>query len=55
MQIPGRVAQEGEAAGQELLVKDKELTRAREALAAARRPMPWPAVDQAWGQHLERS
>jgi predicted dithiol-disulfide oxidoreductase (DUF899 family) len=38
--------QEWEAARLELLVKEKELTRARDALAAERRRMPWQAVDQ---------
>src|SRR5881392_1608557 len=33
-----------EAARQELLVKEKALTRARDALAAERRRMPWLAV-----------
>jgi hypothetical protein len=33
-----------EAARQQLLVKEKELTRARDALAADRRRMPWLAV-----------
>jgi predicted dithiol-disulfide oxidoreductase (DUF899 family) len=35
---------EWEAARQKLLVKEKELTRARDALAAERRRMPWLAV-----------
>jgi predicted dithiol-disulfide oxidoreductase (DUF899 family) len=39
-------AQEWEAARQRLLVKEKELTRAGDALAASRRRMPWLAVDQ---------
>jgi predicted dithiol-disulfide oxidoreductase (DUF899 family) len=39
-------AQEWDAARQELLVKEKELTRARDALAAMRRRMPWLAVDK---------
>jgi predicted dithiol-disulfide oxidoreductase (DUF899 family) len=39
-------AQEWEAARQELLVKEKELTRARDALAARRRRMPWLAVER---------
>jgi predicted dithiol-disulfide oxidoreductase (DUF899 family) len=39
-------AQEWQAARQQLLVKEKELTRARDALAAERRRMPWLAVDQ---------
>jgi predicted dithiol-disulfide oxidoreductase (DUF899 family) len=37
-------AQEWEAARQQLLVKEKKLTRARDALAAERRRMPWLAV-----------
>jgi predicted dithiol-disulfide oxidoreductase (DUF899 family) len=37
---------EWEAARQELLVAEKELTRARDALAARRRRMPWTAVDK---------
>ena len=36
--------EEWEAARQQLLVKEKELTRARDALAAERRRMPWLAV-----------
>ena len=39
-------APEWEAALGEMLVKEKELTRARDALAAARRRMPWLAVDK---------
>jgi predicted dithiol-disulfide oxidoreductase (DUF899 family) len=38
-------AQEWEAERQRLLVKEKQLTRARDALAAERRRMPWMAVD----------
>ena len=38
--------QEWEAARQELLVKEKEITRARDALAAQRRRMPRMAVDK---------
>jgi predicted dithiol-disulfide oxidoreductase (DUF899 family) len=38
--------QEWEAARQQLLVKEKELTRARDTLAAQRRRMPWLAVDK---------
>src|SRR5215210_4364433 len=34
------------AARDELLVKEKELTRARDALAAERRRMPWMAVEK---------
>jgi predicted dithiol-disulfide oxidoreductase (DUF899 family) len=41
-------AQEWEAARRELLVKEKQLTRARDALAAERRRMPWLAVDKAY-------
>jgi predicted dithiol-disulfide oxidoreductase (DUF899 family) len=37
---------EWEAAHQQLLVKEKELTRARDALAADRRRMPWLAVEK---------
>ena len=37
---------EWEAARQRLLVKEKELTRARDALAAERRRMPWLAVEK---------
>jgi predicted dithiol-disulfide oxidoreductase (DUF899 family) len=39
-------ALEWEAARLELLVKEKELTRARDALAASRRRMPWLAVEK---------
>jgi len=38
--------QEWEAARQQLVVKEKELTRARDALAAERRRMPWLAVEK---------
>jgi predicted dithiol-disulfide oxidoreductase (DUF899 family) len=38
--------QEWEAAHQQLLVKEKEMTRARDALAAERRRMPWLAVEK---------
>jgi predicted dithiol-disulfide oxidoreductase (DUF899 family) len=38
--------QDWEAARLQLLVKEKELTRARDALAAERRRMPWQAVEQ---------
>jgi len=38
--------QEWEAARQEMLVKEKQLTRARDALAAQRRRMPWTAVEK---------
>ena len=39
-------AQDWEAARQRLLVNEKELTRARDALAAQRRRMPWFAVEK---------
>jgi predicted dithiol-disulfide oxidoreductase (DUF899 family) len=38
--------QEWEAARLQLLVKEKELTRARDALAAERRRMPWQAMEK---------
>ena len=38
--------QEWDAAREEMLVKEKELTHARDALAAERRRMPWMAVDK---------
>ena len=40
--------QEWEAARQQLLVKEKALTRSRDALAAERRRMPWLAVDKTY-------
>jgi predicted dithiol-disulfide oxidoreductase (DUF899 family) len=47
MNMPPIVSpQEWEAARQELLVKEKELTRARDALAAERRRMPRMAVEK---------
>jgi hypothetical protein len=39
-------AQEWEAARQKLLVKEKALSHARDALAAERRRMPWLAVEK---------
>lgn len=45
---PVVTAQEWEAARQRLLVKEKELTRARDALAAQRRRMPWLAVEKSY-------
>jgi predicted dithiol-disulfide oxidoreductase (DUF899 family) len=39
-------AQEWDAALKEMLVKEKEVQRARDALAAQRRRMPWTAVDK---------
>jgi predicted dithiol-disulfide oxidoreductase (DUF899 family) len=41
-------AHEWRAARQQLLVKEKDLTRARDALAAERRRMPWLEVDKAY-------
>ena len=47
MNTPPTVSpQEWEAAREALLVKEKELTRARDALAAERRRMPWMAVEK---------
>src|SRR5688572_1665669 len=47
MQEPAIVSSEDwHAAREKLLVKEKELTRARDALAAERRRMPWMAVDK---------
>jgi predicted dithiol-disulfide oxidoreductase (DUF899 family) len=47
MDTPPVVApEEWEAARQKMLVKEKELTRARDALAAQRRRMPWLAVEK---------
>ena len=49
MNMPPIVSsQEWEAAREKLLVKEKEHTRARDALAAERRRMPWLAVDKAY-------
>jgi predicted dithiol-disulfide oxidoreductase (DUF899 family) len=39
-------AEEWDAAREQLLVKEKELTHARDALAAERRRMPWLAVEK---------
>jgi predicted dithiol-disulfide oxidoreductase (DUF899 family) len=39
-------AKEWDAARERLLVKEKELTRARDAMAAERRRMPWFAVEK---------
>ncbi len=45
MQTPPVVSpEEWERARQRLLIKEKEITRARDALAAERRRMPWTAV-----------
>ena len=47
MKTPPIVSQqEWEAARQRLLVKEKALTRSRDALAAERRRMPWMAVEK---------
>jgi predicted dithiol-disulfide oxidoreductase (DUF899 family) len=47
MKTPPIVSREAwDAARAEMLVKEKELTRARDALAAQRRRMPWLAVDR---------
>ncbi len=47
MQTPAVVTgDEWEAARQRLLVREKEVTRARDALAAERRQMPWLRVDK---------
>jgi predicted dithiol-disulfide oxidoreductase (DUF899 family) len=39
-------SEEWEAARQKMLVREKEVTRARDALAAERRRMPWLAVEK---------
>src|SRR5687768_12871978 len=41
-------AQEWEAARQQLLVKEKALTHARDAMAAERRRMPWLTVEKSY-------
>jgi len=41
-------AREWDAAREKMLVKEKEMTRARDALAAERRRMPWQAVEKAY-------
>ena len=46
MQTPPVVSpEEWEEARQKLLIREKEVTRARDALAAERRRMPWTAVE----------
>ena len=46
MQTPPVVSpEEWEQARQKLLIREKEVTRARDALAAERRRMPWTAVE----------
>src|SRR5436309_12368824 len=42
-------SKEWEAAREQLLVKEKKLTRVRDALAAERRRMPWMAVEKKYG------
>ena len=47
MNMPPLVSpQEWDAAREKLLVREKELTRARDALAAERRRMPWMVVEK---------
>src|SRR6478672_3154405 len=47
MKLPSIVSpQEWETAHQELLVEEKALTKARDAMAAKRRRMPWMAVEK---------
>jgi predicted dithiol-disulfide oxidoreductase (DUF899 family) len=47
MKTPSIVSQDQwNAAREELLVEEKEMTRARDALAAKRRRMPWMAVEK---------
>ncbi len=49
MHMPPIVSpQAWEAAREQMLVKEKALTRARDALAAERRRMPWMAVEKAY-------
>jgi len=49
MKAPPVVSPEAwERARQQMLVKEKALTRARDALAAERRRMPWMVVDKAY-------
>src|SRR3954454_18888096 len=49
MNTPSIVSpQEWQTAREKLLVKEKEMTRARDALAAERRRMPWMAVEKAY-------
>src|SRR5580704_9294934 len=49
MKTPPIVSQqEWETARQQLLVKEKALTRSRDALAAERRRMPWMAVEKTY-------
>ncbi|MBV9776983.1 MAG: DUF899 family protein, partial [Acetobacteraceae bacterium] len=49
MKAPPVVSPEAwEAARQQMLVKEKSVMRARDALAAERRRMPWVAVEKAY-------
>ena len=49
MNTPAIVSpEEWAAARRHLLVKEKELTRARDAMAAERRRMPWLAVEKTY-------
>ncbi|HET6492194.1 MAG TPA: thioredoxin family protein [Burkholderiales bacterium] len=48
MQHPVASKEDWLAARKALLVKEKELTRARDALAAERRALPWVKVDKAY-------
>jgi predicted dithiol-disulfide oxidoreductase (DUF899 family) len=49
MQTPAIVSpEEWEASRLRLLVKEKELTKARDAMAAERRRMPWMAVEKSY-------
>ena len=49
MQLPPIVSrQEWETAREQMLVKEKVCTRARDALAAERRRMPWMAVEKTY-------
>lgn len=54
MQINVVSTQEWETARKKLLVKEKEMTRARDALAAERRRMPWVAVEKDYVFETER-
>jgi predicted dithiol-disulfide oxidoreductase (DUF899 family) len=50
MQTPPIVSpQEWQAAQAKMLVKEKAMTRARDALAAERRQMPWTPVEKTYG------
>ena len=46
--------EEWEAARQQLLFKEKELTRARDAMAAQRRRMPWMAIERNTSSRVPR-